>query len=373
MRPRYPHSRDASRRREYSRGGERRTSPVRRESPGPYPRPSSYYRSSDWIGSARLESYRLSGLRTDETSRNEYSRGRESENFRGSIRTRSYSPPRGPRGLLRGPDESSHTSRGDPPGPMNSASRPTESRPPEPSHLDVGVSSAYTILSHPTSSCQAPPNAPTGPASRPLHRLSHPTNPLAERIGLSEKLETRLAIESTLRVQPTKSYTFTSLNMPDLLAALRLPNLLHLQIYNNALYLRLANPSSAQKVASSYKNFKKGTINPVHETVLDMIKVSHPADYAPVVPNEVIDMYRDGKRRRLCTSSFVRREHMTEYQQFEVAVKQLWGFFSFCRISYNGRVYIGFEGVEAAVAGKGYLERKFPEVVLTFAEERNDA
>jgi hypothetical protein len=199
-----------------------------------------------------------------------------------------------------------------------------------------------------------------------------PPPSLASRINLSlsEKLDTSLSLESTLKITAFRT-SFYQLNLQDLVAALRLPNLLHLEIRNSVLYLRLLDSTSAHRVASAYKNYSANSIPLEWSLALNAVKLTYPSDYAPKITTETISAWNSGGRRTLVTSSFAPecRRSFADYDAFVVVVKRLWGYFSVDRSS-SGKVFIGFEGIDSAVAGKQTLERKFGEVFLQYSEER---
>ena len=216
---------------------------------------------------------------------------------------------------------------------------------------------------------------PSGPRNPPILKNAAPINTAptapANRTDttLSEKLEARLSLESTLKITAGKNQSFHQLNLQSLLTALKLPNLLRLEIRNSTLYLRLLDAFSAHRIACNYKNFKSDT-PAEHQKLLTSIKLFSPSDYAPAVSLETIYAWHGGARRMLVTSSFALecRPAQAEYDEFVGAVKRLGGYFSLSR-NGDGKVWIGFEGVESCVAGKAILERKYNDVYLHYSEE----
>jgi hypothetical protein len=229
----------------------------------------------------------------------------------------------------------------------------------------------------------SPRSIPSGPGqshtrintSTAFQQQQHPPPSLASRINLSlsEKLDTSLSLESTLKITAFRS-SFYQLNLQDIVAALRLPNLLHLEIRNSVLYLRLLDSTSARRTASAYKNYSPNSIPLEWSLALNAVKLTYPSDYAPKITTETISAWNSGGRRTLVTSSFAPqcRRSVADYDAFVVVVRRLWGYFSLDRSS-SGKVFIGFEGVDSAVAGKQILERKFGDVFLQYSEERGKA
>ena len=217
---------------------------------------------------------------------------------------------------------------------------------------------------------------PSGPRSYLIPKNAAATNgtptaPLFNRTNttLSEKLEARLSLESTLKITAGKTQSFHQLNLQTLLTALKLPNLLRLEVRNSTLYVRLLDSIAAHRIACNYKNFKPDT-PPEHQKILNSIKLYSPSDYAPVVSGETINAWRRGARRMLVTSSFALecRRSQGEYDEFVGTVTRLGGYFSFSR-NGGGKVWIGFDGVENCVTGKAILERKYNDVYLHYSEE----
>lgn len=187
-------------------------------------------------------------------------------------------------------------------------------------------------------------------------------SPLATNLSLSAKLEARLASEGTVKL----TFRGDQPPLPELINALRLPNLLRLELRGGILYLRLLNATTACRLASTYKNFY-----PTEEArrILEKVKLSHPSDYYPPIKSDAVHSYNYGVRRRVMTKSFVGGRNAGDKDKFLDIVKKLWGFFHLERMA-DGQFVVEFDGIETAIFGRRKLELMFKNVELEYIEEK---
>jgi hypothetical protein len=172
---------------------------------------------------------------------------------------------------------------------------------------------------------------------------------------MSDKLLKKMALEWSLKITSRNEDTnpIDTLRLPRLLRALHLPNLLQLERKPGTVYIRLTDWRSANRIASTYTT--KG------ENILRGIKVSSPADYAPALGDGVMAEYAHGARRLLLARGWSGKR---ETKGITEAVRKLWGYLD-VREDEEG-VWVGFEGVESAVAGRKILGNKFKGVEWDF-------
>jgi hypothetical protein len=176
---------------------------------------------------------------------------------------------------------------------------------------------------------------------------------------MSDKLLGKLALECSLKIASRNEETnpLDTFPLARLLRALHLPNLLQLERKPGAVYVRMTDWRSAKRIASTYTT--KG------EKILRGIKVSSPADYAPALGEGVMEEYGKGARRLVLARGWGGKR---EAKAITEAARKLLGFVEVGEDEEG--VWIGFEGVESAVAGRKILGNKFKGIEWAFMEER---
>jgi hypothetical protein len=213
-------------------------------------------------------------------------------------------------------------------------------------------------------STPTPNKAPTAAASTRVTPLS-----------LSERLQAKLELECTLKItaRNESSKSLKSLNLRTLFRALKPPNILQLEFRPNQglLYLRLADSTTAHRIATGYRQYNKnGHLTSAEQNILEAIKVSSPSDFAPEVKEHVVLAYRAGARRCLGAWGV---KGTREGERIVEAAKKLWGFWDEGGGTNNadgGVLVIAFEGVESAVEGRKILGNKFGDVKWEFMDDK---
>ena len=331
------------------------------------------------------------------SSANVHSRPRSDATFRSPehIRNIGATPPTELSKSTKGYDSYRQTENTRPPESSRRDPPRDSQRPENPPSMSAERVSRWDLKDHPYTSARDPskpaeatsrsifPNnnqngnflhipPPSGPRNSSIVKniapVVGPTAP-PPNTTLSEKLSARLSLESTLKITAAKTQSFHQINLQSLLTALKLPNLLRLEIRNSTLYLRLLDSFAAHRIACNYKNFKPDT-PPEHQRVLTSVKLFSPSDYGPAVSGETINAWHRGARRMLVTSSFApeSRRSQGEYDEFVGVVTKLGGYFSLSR-NNGGKVWIGFDGVETCITGKAILERRFNNIYFQYSEE----
>ena len=183
-------------------------------------------------------------------------------------------------------------------------------------------------------------------------------------LPLSQSLETKIALECTLKITARQdTISLSKISLQTLLRALKLPNLIQLEMRRGLLYLRLADKNSAHRIATGYRNVRSGSLSATEAKILGSLKISLPSDHAPPVGAEVLAAYRAGARRVVVA----RTRGIWEVQRIMEAARKLWGVLE---VRVDEGVVIGFEGVEGAVAGKKILANMFGDIVWEFMDEK---
>ena len=203
-----------------------------------------------------------------------------------------------------------------------------------------------------------PSRVPTGPATGSRNSA---VDKLTAGLSLSAKLEARLAIEGTVKL----TFKGPQPSLPSVINSLHLPNLLRLEFRNAALYLRLLDAPTACVLASSYKNKIRSE---EARKILDRVKLSHPADYFPPIKSDTMEMYRNGVRRRMVTTSLTACSEQAKTEFLDAAKKQ-WGFFAVDGF-LDGRIILEYDGIETSFLARKQLTNIFQKVELNFIEER---
>jgi len=204
---------------------------------------------------------------------------------------------------------------------------------------------------------QTPP--PKGPSSDGAN-IPAVVTPLC----LSQSPETKIALECTLKITARQeAVSLSKISLQTLLRALKLPNLIQIEMRPGLLYLRLADKNSAHRIATCYRNFRPGSLSAAEAKALEAVKIYLPSDHAPPVGAEVLAAYRAGARRVVVA----RTRGIWEVQRIMEAARKLWGVLE---VSVDEGVVIGFEGVEGAVAGKKILANMFGNIVWEFMDEK---